>query len=135
MTVSQDFIPEILVDIEVHAQQEVGEMVRLMGGHKLGFLSREHNKEVMVFWGDNFSNQVSLIHWEWLDVEGGSQSRIISDSSELSCALRWASWHVAEGKDLVALVHWFSKRRGPNQADWGWFLPLEKDSVHFFQEG
>ena len=119
MTVSQDSIPEILVDIEVHAQQEVGEMVRLMGGHKLGFLSREHNKEVVVFWGDNFSNQVSLIHWEWLDVEGGSQSRIISDSSKLSCALGRAYWHVAEGKDLVALVHQFFEGHGPDKADWG----------------
>ena len=76
-----------------------------MRGHELGCLSGKHIKEAVVFWGDDFSNQLPLIRWKWLSMEGGSWSRIISDGSELSCALGWAYQHVAEGKDLIALVH------------------------------
>ena len=96
-----------------------GVIVRPMRGHELGFLSGEYIKEVVVFWGDSFSNKLPLIHWKWLSVEGGSQGRIIPNSLKLSCTLGQAYQHVAEGKDLVALVHQLFEGHGTDKADWG----------------
>ena len=96
-----------------------GVIIRLMRGHELGFLSGEYIKEVVVFWGENFSNKLPLIHWKWLSVEGGSQGRIIPDSSKLGCTLGWAYWHVAEGKDLVALVHQLFEDHDSDKTDQG----------------
>ena len=73
-------------------------IVRLMRKHELGFLLGDYIKEVMVFWGDEFSNKLPLIHWKWLGVEGGSWGRIVSNGSKLSCVLGQAYQPVAEGK-------------------------------------
>ena len=91
-----------------------GVIVRLMRGHELGFLPGEYIEEVMVFWGNNFSNKLPLVHWKWLSMEGSSQSRIIPDSLKLNCTFGRAYRHVAEGKDLIALVHQFFEGHGPN---------------------
>ena len=96
-----------------------GMIVRPMRGHELGFLSGEYIKEIVVFRGNNFSNKLPLICWKWLGVEGGSQGRIISDSSKLSCALEWVYWHVAEGKDLIALVYQLFEGHGSDKTDRG----------------
>ena len=94
-------------------------IIRLTRGHELGFFSREYIKEIVVFQGDNFSNKFPLVCWKWLGMEGGSQGRIISDSSKLSCALKWTYQYVAEGKDLVALVYQLFEGCGSDKTDWG----------------
>ena len=94
-------------------------IVRLMRRHELGLLLGEYIKEIVVLWRDEFSNKLPLIHWKWLGMEGGSQGRIVSDSSKLSHTLGQTDQPVAEGKDLVALVYQLLEGRGSNKANWG----------------
>ena len=96
-----------------------GMIVRLMRGHELGLFTGEYIKEIVVLWGDHFSNKLPLICWKWLGVEGGSQGRIVSDGSKLSRILGWADQPVAEGEDLVALVYQLLEGCGSNKTDWG----------------
>ena len=82
-----------------------GVIVRPMRGHELGLLTGEYIKEIVVLRRDDLSNKLPLVCWKWLHVEGGSQGRIISDGSKLSCILGQTNQLVAEGKDLIALVY------------------------------
>ena len=82
-----------------------GVIVRLMRGHELGLFTREYIKEIVVLRRDDLSNKLPLVRRKWLRVEGGSQGRVVSNSSKLSHVLGQTNWLVAEGKDLVALVY------------------------------
>ena len=101
-----------MVVIEVN-----GMIVRLMRRHELGFFSGEYIKEVVVLWGNGFSNKLLLVCWKWLGVEGGHQGRVVSNGSKLSCVLGWAYQPVAEGKDLIALVYQLLEGRGSDKTD------------------
>ena len=82
-----------------------GMIVRPMRGHELGLLAREYIEEIVVLRRDDFRNKFRFVCREWLRMEGGSQGRIVSDSSKLGRVLGQTNWLVAESKDLVALVY------------------------------
>ena len=82
-----------------------GVIVRPMRGHELGLFAREHIKEIMVLRRDDLSNKLPLVRQKWLHMEGGSQGRVVSNSSKLGRVLGQTNRLVAESKDLVALVY------------------------------